>query len=65
MGISTRTMVNVATEVWKRGGGGRVCDGEGLRDRVFTTCAVMVAVLKSEGEVWAREDGVKVEAVTE
>ena len=42
MGISIRTKVNVATEVWERGGGGRVCDGEGLRDRVFTTCVVMV-----------------------
>ena len=47
-----------------------MCDGEGLRDRVFTTCAVMVydfmvTVLKSECEVWAREDGIKMEAVTE
>ena len=63
-------MVNVSKEVWERGGGGRVCDGEGLRDRVFTTCAVMVydfmvTVIKSECEVWAREDGIKVEAVTE
>ena len=56
MGSSVRTMVkvttdgdqhqdivNVASEISGRAGaGGRVCDGEGLRDRVFTTCAVMV-----------------------
>ena len=30
MGTSVRTMVNVATEVWERGGRRRVCEDEGL-----------------------------------
>ena len=27
-------VVNAATEVWQRGGGGRVCDGEGVETHV-------------------------------
>ena len=37
--------------------------GRGVRDRVATTCVVMVFVLKSEGEASGREVGDKAEAM--
>ena len=56
MGISIRAKVNVSTEIWERGGGGRVCDGEGLETACLRPALswfidqydFMVTVLKSE-----------------
>ena len=41
-GDQHQDMVNVAAEVWERGGRRRVCGDEWLATRVVMTCAVML-----------------------